>query len=152
MKKLAAFVMALCLISSQAFAVTYTVTSTEKYRDVNGDNQIRVKGTIAFDSAYPCNTTTGQCGENIEATNLGMETIDQMVIDPSFSTVAAGLLLFKYHATGLRAKAGSQTDGPNIRAYYSTQGVSGVTGSAFVSAPSYNLALLTAVPFVAYGS
>jgi len=155
MKKLAAILMALCLISSQAFAVTYTVSSTERFRDDQGNNKIRVQGTIAFDSAYPCNTTTGQCGESIEATNLGMNSISQMNIDPTVSTVAGGLLIFKYSPTGLRADGGAGSLGPNIRAYYSQIVSSGATGTnqgALVSAPSYDLSLLTAVPFNAIGS
>lgn len=151
MKKLAAFVMALCLISSQAFAVTYTVTSTEKYRDVDGNNKIRVQGTIAFDSAYNCDSTTGQCGEAIQPSQLGMASISRMAIDPAMSPVAGGVLVMKYHATGLRPTGGAGDDGANIRAYY-TKSVSAVGNAALVSAPSYNLALITALPFEAIGA
>lgn len=152
MKKIFAMVAVLSLICSQAFAVTYTVNSTEKFRDAQGNNKIRVQGTIAFDSAYPCNATTSRCGESIEAANLGMSLIDQMTIDPTHSTVANGVLLFRYFPLGKRADAGDGTNGPNIRAYYGSQGVAGITGGALVSAPSYDLSALTAVPFSAIGA
>lgn len=148
MKKMFAIVMALCLISSQAFAITYTVSSTEKFRDSQGNNKIRVQGTIDFDSVYPCNTTTGRCGEDLLPSHIGLDSISQIVIDPRVSSTAGGLLLFKYHPTGLSGSGG--TSG-NIRAYYAgANGSSNVGG--FVSAPTYDLSALTSSPFMAVGA
>jgi hypothetical protein len=159
MKKVLGILVALCLISSQAFAApVYTVTSTEKYRDVQGNNKIRVQGTIAFDSAYNCNATTKVCGEAITPAVLGLSSISRMSISPDFATavgVAGGLVFFRYHTEGFTDNGVAGLEGPNVRMYIYgniTAGGLPFASGPLVSSPSYNLSALTAVPFEAIGA
>jgi len=135
--------------SIPAFAISYSVTSREDYRDRLGNSKSRVYGTIAFDSDYPCNTTTGRCGENFDQSQIGLLSIDMMTFETLHSTVAGGALILKYHATGL---SGDGSTFGNIRAYYTqVPSAADTTAAAFVSAPTYDLSLVTAHPFLAVG-
>lgn len=158
MKKLAILV-ALCLISVQAMAApTYTASSTEKYRDAQGNSKIRVQGTIAFDSAYNCNASTKICGEAINLSNIGLSSLDQITIEPTFANnvgVAGGVVIFKYHPVGKVDDGVTGLESPNIRMYINgniTAGGPAFSSGPLVSAPSYDLSALTAVPFSAIGS
>ena len=129
-----------------ALAVTYTVTSREEYTDVLGNQKKRVIGTIAFDSDYPCNTTTGRCGEYLVPNQIGMTSIDILSVHANETVGNAsneGIFSWAYHPNGT---AGNGSAGA-LRAYYDDG--TGI-GNA-VSAPTYDLAALDAVPFMAIG-
>lgn len=155
MKKFLAIFIVMLLVSSQAFAALVpTVTSRQRYEDSNGTTYERVLGTLAFDSTYPCNTSTGICGEPLPSTKLGLSSVKRMAIDPAMSTVAGGVLIMKYHSAGLSGVGGdTAADQPNVRAYYTgLPSATNTTAAALVSAASYDLSLLTAVPFEAVGT
>ncbi len=162
------FALALIMIGQCAFAAsaaTLTVSSRERYTDDAGTSQVRVKGTIAFSSTYRCVTgATGPCGAAILPAQLGMTTIQQMVIEPSVAVnvgqnANGTLLFFKYHRLGNvdpQIAGIAPYSGPNIRAYYwnistAASGTLGATSTGLTSAPSYDLSDLTAVPFEAIG-
>jgi hypothetical protein len=161
MKKILSILALLVLVSSQAFAITYTVSSREDFTNAKGESKVRVYGTIAMDSSYPCNSTTKICGEVFLPAQIGMSAINQVLIDPPYSNVvgaAGGVFFLRYHATGSAAanvaSEAGVTSYPNIRAYY-TQAVPSngpVINGPLVSMPSYDLSALTAVPFEAIGS
>lgn len=161
MKKILSVLALLVLISSQAFAITYTVNSREKFTDTDGNAKVRVYGTIAFDSSYPCNSSTKICGEVFLPTQIGLSAITQVIIDPPVATgvgASGGLFFVRYHATGSAAAGVASETGstsyPNIRAYYTQASPSNgaVINGPLVSMPSYDLSALTAVPFLAIGS
>jgi hypothetical protein len=85
MKKFLAILVVMLLVSTQVFAALVpTVTSRQRYEDSLGVGYERVLGTLAFDSTYPCNTTTGICGEPFPASKIGLASISRMAIDPAF--------------------------------------------------------------------
>lgn len=144
-----ALLLALCFTES-AHAITYTVSSQESFTDDFGNSKRRVSGTIAWDSNYPCNTTTGRCGEDLIPSQIGLTSIDSLDIGMVNAPGATGgALFFKYHSAGVSGSGGT---GGNIRAYYTSQGVAGVTAAAFISAPTYDLSAVTSSPFKAVGS
>lgn len=162
MKKILSILALLVLVSSQAFAITYTVSSREEFTDTKGNSKVRIYGTIAFDSAYPCNSSTKICGEVFLPTQIGLSTINQVMIDPTFATnvgTAGGVFLLRYHSTGSAAAGVASETGSvsysNIRGYIAgntTAGGPAFSSGPLVSMPSYDLSALTAVPFEAIGS
>ena len=157
MKKICILALAfLVLMQAVGFAALVpTITSRQRYTDDAGNERMLVVGTLAFDSTYPCNNTTGQCGEALPPSKMGLETVDAMFIEPYYSASAAGVLLFRYLPHGTPPGA-TDVDQPNVRAYYWGKvgggATSGLTAGAFVSSPTYDLSALTAVPFLAVGS
>lgn len=148
MKKL--FTVAIALFTvfalvAPAHAVVYTRSSTERSTDDLGSDVKRVRGTIAFDSDYPCNIDTGRCGEDLLPTQLGMATITHMFIQSEHSTVAGSTLLFEYDSAFTTGSGGTG----GIRANYSDTGIG---GTSLPSVPTYDLSGLTAVPFLAIGT
>jgi len=155
MKKFFTIAIALLMVFAlavPAHAVVYTVSDTIREKNDQGDDFKRVYGTIAFDSDYPCNNTTGRCGEVLTPSQIGMNTITQLFIDGDVDTGAIGYFVFKYHAAGL---SGSGSTTSVIRAYIPSMG-EGDTATTIqapmASAPTYDLSALIAVPFQAIGT
>lgn len=103
-------------------ALTVAVT-----RRVVAGHQNIVTGTLAFDSSYP----TG--GESLTAANLGLRTIDLMLIQPS----AVGFL-YSYDYTNSKVQVYTQgyahgTGGAVTMDDYPVTAGPGVTGSISVS-------------------
>jgi hypothetical protein len=150
MKKVFALLLALMLVASVAYAApVYTVTSRDRYTDDLGVDVVRVRGTIAMDSTYGNNTTTARVGYALSPATIGMKSISQMRIEPSWAANVSGgtVISFRYTTAG---KASDGTSNGSIRGYY-TALASGVTAGGFASLPSYDLSDLTAVPFEAIG-
>lgn len=147
--KVLSVLLALCFLANTAFAaVSYTVTSRDRYTDDQGNDVVRSRGYITMDSSYPCDTATGRCGYAVKADQLGMNSIAQMAITPMVSTnVGGNLVLFKYHNAGVADNGSTGA----IRGYY-TALATGVTAGGLASMPSYNLSDLTTVPFEAIGA
>jgi len=77
MKKLGFFLLALMLVSSQAFAYTITKELTERLTDAEtGDSYVRVTGYFALDTSHPAE------GETLLPTQLGMASISRIEIGP----------------------------------------------------------------------
>ena len=153
LKKFSVFLLALVLMSSQAFAITYTVNSREDFLDSDGDSKVRIYGTIAFDSSYPYNATTNLGGEVLLPTQIGLSAINQLVVDPIYvrSMGSSGsIAIVRYHSS-LEASLATTTSG--IRVYSSMP--NGITQSSLsggiITVATYDLSALTAVPFLAIG-
>lgn len=147
MKKLISFLLALCLVSGQAFAYTITRTLEERVTDANtGDSYRRVTGSLALDSSHPAE------GETLLPTQLGMASFTKITIDsatPPFGswTTTQVPRRFGFDYTNSRFFVLS------IRQADTTFGTAGNPSfSVEVSGPvTYNLAYLTRVPFEAVG-
>ena len=152
MKKFIAILLVALLVAPVAFAAstaTPTVVSKMCYEDSQGTSYCRVLGTLAFDSAYGSNVTTGRIGASFTPNQIGLASIKRMAIEASnVSNVGAsgGYIVWHYAPT---ATAGNGVTGA-IRAMVAQSG-SNLTVAPLVSAASYDFSALTAVPFEAVG-
>ncbi len=156
MKKILAILVLTLFVGQAAFAFTPTVTSRQRYEDSQGTTYERVLGNLAFDTAYPCNSSTTICGESLLPNQLGLASVTKMTIENEVATAVGagqgGLIVFKYHKSGKGAGAttGSSIEGGNVRAYVESNLGANFSGP-LVSMASYDLSALTAVPFEAVG-
>jgi len=95
-------------------ALTITIDKTE-----NTGSIMMTRGTIAFDSSYPTN------GESLTANDLGLNTLDVVMISPNTATV------FEYDYTNSKVKA--------------------YRGALAEVSNGTDLSAMTAVKFVAFG-
>jgi len=144
-----ALVSAVLLSASNAFAFTVTIQTEREYTDKQGSARKEVSGYLTFDSDYPCNTTTGRCGEDLPPYLLGLASVQYMGIESQVVNNTAGLFMFKYHPNGLSGSG--RTEG-NVRAYYDRQTSTDEGRQGFTSVPTYDLSAMATVPFRAIGS
>lgn len=156
MKKFIALISLSLLVSQSAYAsLVPTIESRDRYEDAEGVTYERVVGTLAFDSAYPGNSTTLIYGEPLPVSKLGLASVSKMNVDTAYAQnvgAAGGFILFRYAAAeGTQGTpSGGVSYAPSVRGYYSG-GNGSLTAGPLVSLPSYDLSALTAVPFEAVG-
>lgn len=150
MKKFSLILLALVLISSQAFGYTITKQTEERFQSADtGDSYVRVIGYFALDSSHPA------LGEQLLPSQLGLASFSKVDIsrgDPPFGswTATQDPKRFGFDYTNNRFFVVSTQIG-------STAGGGGGLGNSVsytieISGPvTYNLAYLTRVPFEAVG-
>lgn len=141
MKKIMAFLLALVLITGQAWAFTITKTVEERFNDSQtpGASYRRVTGTLGLDSSHPA------AGESILPSALGMASFTRFHAGP----VGPGAWTAQTISDSSRNIRNFGFDYTSNRLYVITT----VAGSSIdISGPiTYDLSYLTSVPFEAVG-
>lgn len=144
MKKFCLFLLALVLITSQAFAYTTTRTTEERFADAyTGDSYKRVIGYFTLDSSHPAE------GETLLPSQLGMASFTKVTIGPA-GPAAWGATSALAASTGVPRRFGFDY---TANRFYVISTISTSNGASYdVSGPvTYDLSYLARVPFEAVG-
>ena len=148
MKKFSLILLALILISGQAFAYTITKSLEERVDDaVSGDSYRRVTGYLVLDSSHPAE------GENFNPAQLGMASFTSVIVGAggpaAWPVAAVGATVDNVRRFGFDYT----TNKVYVISISTLWGAGSAGASALeVSGPiTYDLDYLTKVPFEAVG-